>query len=162
MVQLTPVSEDKKEVLHNLYQLYHYDFSQFTEVDINSLGLYEISLEHYWHDPRWNPFLIYYADKIVGFLVVLIENYDVDQDPTHVIYDFMILRKFRRNGIGREAAVKAFDLYKANWKVVQMSSNEPAIQFWRDVIKEYTGDSYSEVFREDLNKYVQSFSTKGS
>jgi hypothetical protein len=42
VIQLTRVSEDNKEVLHNLYQLYHYDFSQFTEEDINSSGLYEI------------------------------------------------------------------------------------------------------------------------
>ncbi|MDQ0899338.1 MULTISPECIES: GNAT family N-acetyltransferase [unclassified Paenibacillus] len=162
MVQLTPVSEDNKEVLYNLYQLYHYDFSQFSAIDINGSGLYEISLEHYWQDPRWNPFFIYCADKIVGFLVVLFENYDVDPDPTHVIYDFLVLRKFRRNGIGKEAAVRTFDLYKANWKVAQKSSNEPAILFWRHVIREYTGDRYTELFRQDLNKYVQTFSTKGS
>ena len=102
MVQLTPVSEKSKEVLQNLYQLYHYDFSLFTEEDINSVGLYEINLEHYWEDPRWNPFFIYDAGKIVGFLVILLENYDVDPDPTHVIYDFMVLKKFRRNGLGRK------------------------------------------------------------
>ncbi|QYR22330.1 GNAT family N-acetyltransferase [Paenibacillus sp. sptzw28] len=162
MLQLIPVPEDKKEVLQNLYQLYHYDFSQFTENDINSFGLYEISLDHYWQDPRWNPFFIHFADKIVGFLVVLFENYDVDPDPTHVIYDFMVLRKFRRTGVGRKAAEKAFNLFKANWKVAQMSNNEPAILFWRDMIREYTGDTYSELFRQDLNKYVQTFSNKGS
>jgi predicted acetyltransferase len=162
VVQLTPISEDRKEVLHHFYQFYHYDFSQFTDEDINSFGSYEISLEHYWQDPRWNPFFIYYADKIVGFLVVLFENYDVDPNPTHVIYDFMVLRKFRRNGIGREAAVRAFDLYKANWKVAQLSSNEPAILFWRDVIRGYTDDNYTELFRQDLNKYIQTFSTKSS
>ena len=160
MVQLTPVSEKSKEVLQNLYQLYHYDFSLFTEEDINSFGLYEINLDHYWEDPRWNPFFIYDAGKIVGFLVILFENYDVDPDPTHVIYDFMVLKKFRRNGLGREAAVKTFDLYQANWKVAQMSSNEPAILFWRDVIREYTDNRYTEILRQDLKKYVQVFSTK--
>jgi predicted acetyltransferase len=160
VVQLTPVSEKSKEVLQNLYQLYHYDFSLFTEEDINSVGLYEINLEHYWEDPRWNPFFIYDAGKIVGFLVILFENYDVDPDPTHVIYDFMVLKKFRRNGLGREAAVKSFDLYQANWKVAQMSSNEPAILFWRDVIREYTDNRYTEILRQDLKKYVQVFSTK--
>ena len=156
MVQLTPVSEKSKEVLQNLYQLYHYDFSLFTEEDINSVGLYEINLEHYWEDPRWNPFFIYDAGKIVGFLVILLENYDVDPYPTHVIYDFMVLKKFRRNGLGREAAVKSFDLYQANWKVAQMSSNEPAILFWRDVIREYTDNRYTEILRQDLKEVCSS------
>ena len=88
---------------------------------VNRPSLERDYLEHYWEDPRWNPFFIYDAGKIVGFLVILFENYDVDPDPTHVIYDFMVLKKFRRNGLGREAAVKSFDLYQANWKVAQMS-----------------------------------------
>ncbi|REE94614.1 putative acetyltransferase [Paenibacillus taihuensis] len=162
MVRLSPVSKEQKQVLYNLYQLYQYDFSPYTGNDLGNSGAYELHLEHFWEDARWNPFLIYFEGKIVGFLVVLFENYDVDPDPVHVIYDFMVLRKFRRYGFGREAAIQAFNLYKANWKVTQMSANEPAIHFWREVIKEYTGDRFTEEFREDLNKYVQSFSTKDS
>lgn len=103
---------------------------------------------------------IYHDDKIVGFLVILFENHDVDPDPTHVIYDFMVLRKYRRHGIGRQAAIQAFDLYKANWKIAQMNTNEPAILFWRDVISKYTSGNYTELFRHDLKKYVQVFSTR--
>lgn len=43
-------------------------------------------------------------------MVVLFDNYDVDPDPTHVIYDFLILKKYRRTGLGREAALQAFNL----------------------------------------------------
>jgi predicted acetyltransferase len=71
-------------------------------------------------DHRWKPYLIEVSETIVGFLVVLLENLDVDPDPTHVIYDFMILQKFRRNGIGYTAAIKAFEMYNANWKIAQM------------------------------------------
>jgi hypothetical protein len=38
MIQLVPVLEDSKEVLQNLYQLYKYDFSQFTEEDVIRFG----------------------------------------------------------------------------------------------------------------------------
>jgi len=48
MIQLVPILEGDKDVLHKLYQLYHYDFSQFTQEDLNSVGLYEVSVEHYW------------------------------------------------------------------------------------------------------------------
>jgi len=158
MVQLVPVGEADKDVLQNLYQLYNYDFTPYTEEDLNSSGLYEVNLERYWQDPRWNPFFIYSEGKIAGFLVVLFENADVDPDPTHVIYDFMILRKYRRKGLGRQAAVQALDLYKANWAIAQMSGNEPAILFWRGVVNDYTAGNYTESIRQ--NKYIQSFSTK--
>ncbi|MHA6534343.1 GNAT family N-acetyltransferase [Paenibacillus sp. BAC0078] len=160
MVQLISVPKESKDTLHNLYQFYHYDFSQFTAEDMNDNGKYDINLEYFWQDPRWNPFFIVHDEKIVGFLIVLFENYDVDPDPTHVIYDFMILKKYRRNGFGREAAIQAFNLYKANWIVVQMSSNEPAIHFWRKVIAEYTNNAFTETYRNETRKYVQSFSTK--
>jgi predicted acetyltransferase len=154
------VSKESKHILENMYQFYLYDFSQFTRQDLNINGLYDVDIEYYWQDPRWNPYFINLDGTIIGFLVVLFENFDVDPDPTHVIYDFMILRKYRRKGFGKEAAITAFNLNKADWTVAQMNRNEPAIQFWRNVIKEYTRDSFTEVYREDLDKYFQSFSTK--
>lgn len=93
-------------------------------------------------------------------MVVLFENLDTDPDPTHVIYDFMILKKYRRNGIGRNAAKQAFGLFNANWKVAQMESNTTAISFWRNVISEYSKNSYTERYREESKKYIQEFSTK--
>ncbi|WP_233711211.1 GNAT family N-acetyltransferase [Lederbergia citrisecunda] len=160
MIKLISVSYESKHILENMFQFYLYDFSELTQEDINRHGLYDVDLEYFWQDPRWNPFFINHDGKIIGFLVVLFENYDVAPDPTHVIYDFMILRKYRRNGLGKEAAIKVFNLYKANWKVAQMALNEPAIQFWRNIIKEYTNDSYTEIYRQDLKKYIQSFCTK--
>ncbi len=159
-ITLMPVKIEQKESLYNLYQYYHYDFSQYTDEDLGSDGRFVIDLDHIWEDPRWNPYLIRSQDKIIGFLIILFENYDTDPDPTHVIYDFMILRKYRRRGLGQIAAVQAFNLYQAKWKVVQMKANEPAIHFWRNVVNEYTSGQYSEVFREDISKFVQAFNNR--
>ena len=162
MIHLVSVTKENKHILQNLYQFYYYDFSQYTKEELNNDGLYDVSMEYYWEDDRWNPYFIYSDDKIVGFLIILFENYDVAPDPTHVIYDFMILNKYRRNGFGKEAAMKAFDLFKANWAVAQMRSNEAAILFWRNVIADYTNGTFTELYRKDLEKYFQSFSTKDS
>ncbi|MBY0217755.1 GNAT family N-acetyltransferase [Paenibacillus illinoisensis] len=159
-ITLKAVDIGNKDVLYNLYQYYQYDFSPFTKEDLGLKGHFEIDLEHYWEDPRWNPFLIWSEKRIIGFLIILFENYDTDPDPTHVIYDFLIISKYRRRGLGKLAAVQAFNLYRANWKVVQMKTNEPAIHFWRDVINQYTAGQYNEVFREDLNKYVHTFTNR--
>ncbi|MGM1045880.1 MAG: GNAT family N-acetyltransferase [Bacillota bacterium] len=160
-INLVPIRKEEKDELYNLYQFYLYDFSQFTDEDLNGFGKYEITIDYYWEgDPRWNPYFIEISGIKVGFLVVLFENMDTDPDPTHVIYDFMILRKYRGQGIGKAAAIKAFNLYKAKWKVVQLENNTPAISFWRNVIRDFTKDNYIERFRDDVRKYIQEFSTK--
>ena len=144
-----------------MYQLYEYDFSQFTHRDLNNDGRFDVNIDYFWEgDSRWNPYFITLSGTIVGFLVVLFENMDIDPDPTHVIYDFMILKKYRRNGIGNSAAKKAFELFHANWKVAQMENNEPAISFWRKVISELTINNYTETYRPDSKKYIQAFSSK--
>ncbi|OPA75225.1 GNAT family N-acetyltransferase [Paenibacillus selenitireducens] len=159
-IQLVPVLKENRDILYRLYQLYQHDFSLYTDFDVNDRGEFSVSIEHYWQDPRWNPFIIYHTGQMIGFLVVLFENYDVDPDPTHVIYDFMVLRKYRRKGLGKQAAMKAFDLYSAKWATAQMEDNEPAISFWRQVIEEYTSGNYHENYRADRGKYIQTFSNK--
>lgn len=159
-IDLVPIGKEEKQVLYNLYQYYEHEFSPYTNMDIGLDGRFSINLEHYWEDPRWNPFLICYDKKIAGFLIILFDNNDTDPDPIHVIYDFLILRKYRRKGIGKSAAVQAFNLYKAVWKVVQISENRPAQHFWRDVVNDYTAGQYTEIFREDINKYVQTFNNR--
>ncbi|MFG1731059.1 GNAT family N-acetyltransferase [Paenibacillus sp. 843] len=160
-IKLLPVTVQEKETLSNMYQFYYYDFSRYTNQDLNDDGTFGVNIDFYWGgDPRWNPYFILSSGVIVGFLVVLFENFDTDPDPTHVIYDFMILKKYRRIGIGHTAAKQAFELFKANWKVAQMESNTSAISFWRKVISEYSKNNYTERYREDSKKYIQEFSTK--
>lgn len=161
-IKLVPVSPDKKDMLINLYQLYEYDFSKYTHQDIDTNnGRYDVNIDFYWEgDGRWNPFFIEVDGFIAGFLVILFENMDIDPDPTHVIYDFMILQKYRRKGIGRTGAIKAFNMYKAPWAVSQMDTNLPAIAFWRSVIQELKGDNFSESYNADRKKYIQKFSTR--
>jgi predicted acetyltransferase len=147
-------------VRSNLYELYNYDFSLFTQQEINKSGKFEANIDYFWEgDLRWNPYFITIAGNIAGFVVILFENLDTDPDPTHVIYDFMILQKYRRQGIGVVAAIKAFELYQAKWKVVQMDNNTPAIAFWRKVISDYTTNNFTERYREDTARYIQEFST---
>lgn len=162
-ITLIPVTIENKEVLTNLYQFYNYDFSLFTDQDLNRHGEFEVNINYFWEGGhRWNPYLIVVSGNIAGFVVVLFENLDTDPDPTHVIYDFMILQKYRRNGIGATAATKTFDLFKdAKWKLAQMENNKPAIAFWRKVLKEYTKDNYTERYVSDLQKYIQEFAGRG-
>ncbi|SDL55699.1 hypothetical protein SAMN05428961_105458 [Paenibacillus sp. OK060] len=113
IVDLTPVTLAEKSMLSNLYQLYHYDFSEYTSEDINQEGKYDVNIDFIWEgDNRWRPYFITISGTIAGFVIVLLENLDTDPDPTHVIYDFMILKKFRRSGVGYAAAMQTLSYTK--------------------------------------------------
>ncbi|ANS74410.1 GCN5 family acetyltransferase [Paenibacillus yonginensis] len=160
-LKLVPVRAENKDTLINLYQFYEYDFSRYMDTDVDTNGKYALDIDFYWEgDERWNPFLIEVNGAIAGFLIVLFENMDTDPDPTHVIYDFMVLHKYRRTGVGRRAAVEAFNMYQANWSLAQIKNNLPAISFWRNVIEDYTDGNFTERYSPDSGNYIQKFSTK--
>ncbi|WP_212980866.1 GNAT family N-acetyltransferase [Paenibacillus azoreducens] len=160
-IELVQVKRSEKHILENLYQLYEYDFSEYTKLDIDKDGRYAVSIDYYWEgDGRWRPYFIKVSENVAGFVVVLLEDMDLNPDPDHVVYDFMILKKYRRQGIGYTAACKTFELYQANWKLAQMEANKGAISFWRKVIHDITNGKYTENYRDDRKMYFQFFSTK--
>lgn len=42
-INLVPVSFGNKEILSNLYQFYNYDFSLFTDQNVNQHGEFEVN-----------------------------------------------------------------------------------------------------------------------
>jgi predicted acetyltransferase len=81
-----------------------------------------------------------------GFLHILRDRRHLSHGVDQELLDFYIAPKYRRQGVGREAARQAFDLYPGTWQVYELARNEPAQRFWHAVIEEYTGGKY-----EDLN-----------
>lgn len=58
-IELIPVKVENKQTLINLYQLYEYDFSKYTHLDVNVDGRFEVNIDYYWEgDERWQPFFI--------------------------------------------------------------------------------------------------------
>lgn len=52
------------------------------------------------------------------------------------------MKKYRHKGIGKEAAVKVFNLFPGSWEISQWTNNLPAQQFWEKVVAEYTNNKY--------------------
>jgi predicted acetyltransferase len=59
------------------------------------------------------------------------------------------MRKYRRHGIGKQAAYFIFDQFRGKWEVAQIAANPDARLFWRKVIGEYTGGKFEEVVLDD-------------
>jgi predicted acetyltransferase len=58
--------------------------------------------------------------------------------------EFFIARAMRHRGIGRSAVRLILDRFAGQWEVVQNQRNPAAVQFWRQVIGQYTRGDYRE------------------
>lgn len=48
--------------------------------------------------------------------------------------EFFVMRKYRRQGVGRAAAVELFRRFSGPWQVRQQRTNPGATEFWRTAI----------------------------
>jgi len=65
-------------------------------------------------------------------------------DDAREISEFFVLRKYRRRGVGRRAAVKVLEAFPGRWEVAEMEWNVEAQAFWRSVIGDYTRGTFDE------------------
>ena len=157
-ITLIPAAFDDKTLMRSLMALYLYDFTEYTGDDINEHGAFEYHyLDSYWVEEDRHPFLLLVDGKIAGFVLVR-DTKDEAGAVTHHLAEFFVMRKYRRQKIGRAAARQAFDHFPGKWEVLQIPNNLPGQAFWRKVIGEYTGGNYTEKTLED-GCVVQFFST---
>jgi len=142
-VDIIEVNEDQKSILRQLIELYEYDFSEFTERDVNEYGFYGYKyFDHYWTDENRYPFFVMIDKKYAGFVMINNHCYLLKDDKAKSIAEFFIMRKYRRKGIGKEVATKIFDMFRGDWEVLQHGNNDPSKMFWKRVIEEYTQGNF--------------------
>jgi predicted acetyltransferase len=125
-------------------QLYLHDFSEIDGSTISDDGLYDYSyLGEYWGVPDRAPFFIQAGGELAGF--VLVNSWSV-RGATGIrsIAEFFVLRKYRRSGIGRTAALEVFKRFPGSWEVAVMKANAGGTAFWRNVINAATGGRFRE------------------
>ena len=65
-----------------------------------------------------------------------------DLTNPHNIAEFFVMKKYRRKGVGKVAAMKVFDMFPGGWEISQWNNNLPAQKFWEEVVKDYTDGKY--------------------
>lgn len=160
-VRLVPAEKGDKAVLRQLLELYLYDFSEYTGEDVDRHGRYSYDyLDPYWTEEQRQPFFLCVGDQLAGFVLVRSQQ-GPDGQPVHHVAEFFVMRKYRRQKIGREAAFLTFDRFPGKWRVSQIEENLPAQRFWRQVIAEYTGGRFSEGPNESADGPMQEFTAPG-
>jgi predicted acetyltransferase len=144
-IEINFASKDERPILRNLMELYQHDFSEYDGSDTGPSGLYNYPcLDYYWNEPERSPFLVRVDGQLAGFVLVARYNYLTGQKDSWVLAEFFVMRKYRRQGVGKYVACHIFDRFHGEWQVAQIPENIPATAFWRKVITCYTHGNFQE------------------
>lgn len=138
-IKLDRVKRSEKNVLYRLLQYSLFEESLTDGNEMNEEAVFEYRwFDDYFVEEVREAYLIREeeTDKLLGF--VMINPYLHKINCGHSIAEFMVLPKYRRNKVGKKAAIKCFDKYDGNWEVHPADGSEKAYLFWKNVIDEYT------------------------
>jgi predicted acetyltransferase len=140
-VELVPVPEDHKLVLSHLLELYQYDFSDFEGTDVNSLGLYGYSyLDYYWTEGDRYAYFIKVNGVLAGFAMICGFCCISKEPGTLFLSEFFVLKKYRKQGIGQQAALELLKRHPGKWEFTLHPENHVSHHFWHSVLKTACGE----------------------
>lgn len=140
-IYLSEVKKEEKEILYRLLQFSLFEESSTDLNEMNEKAFFEYKwFENYFTDNDRNAFFIKEekTNKLLGF--VMINEYVQRFTKGHSIAEFMVIPKYRRNGIGKKVAIECFNKYEGNWEVSPSYGSKVAYSFWKKVIDEYTNN----------------------
>ncbi len=138
-VQVVPAEKAQQPVLARLLELYIHDFSELQDVHLQADGTFGYpNLPLYWLDPDRRPFFIFLDDKLAGFILIQ-RGSEISSSPeVWDVAEFFILRRYRRQGIGADAAHRIWTRLPGPWEVRVNESNPAALHFWQHAISTFT------------------------
>ncbi|MES1207595.1 MAG: GNAT family N-acetyltransferase [Pseudomonadota bacterium] len=161
-LEVVPATAEERLTIENLFQLYAYDWSDVLGLDVGDDGRFrQVQLDVYWRDGACHPFLIRVDGRPGGFALVCGRSRLSGADGVFDMAEFFVMRRHRRQGIGRKVACALFERFEGRWEIRQRLEHPAATNFWRDVIARHTGGKYREVMWDDAHWRgpVQTFST---
>jgi len=159
-VELDAATPADAALLANLLELYVHDMSEVFAVELGADGRFGYpKLSLYWSAPeRHFALLIRYAGRTVGFTLVT-RGSPVTDDPNALdVAEFFVLRRYRRSGVGRRAALALWQRFPGTWTVRVLERNRGAQLFWSRVVAEFTRGDVREFTRD--GKLVFAFESK--
>lgn len=129
--KLERVTVVSKVKLENLMSIYLHDLSEFADdLKINEDGRFEYDgLDLYFKSEDLTPYFITYQGEVSGFVLFNTGKY-VPKDIDYVVHELFILKNFRNKGVGSAAIRILLDEFKGKYRIVQISTNKTAVNFW--------------------------------
>jgi predicted acetyltransferase len=143
MIELERIGKSGDVILRNLYEHYVHDMSEWLGIDTHADGTYG-------HDtaPLWEgDFAVYLARvdaALAGFGVVGSAESWLGKSAARDVKDFFVLRRYRHRGVADALALHLWNEFPAEWIVRVLVANQPALSFWRRLVRGYRADAYEE------------------
>ena len=141
-------------MLGNLLELYVHDLSEIFPVELGPDGRFGYEkLPLYWAEPAVrHAFLIKQGRLVAGFAFATLGS-PASEDPEDLdVAEFFVLRRYRRSGIGRQAAMALWDSVPGHWVVRVSEANRAGLSFWSEVIRAYTSGDFVESVRTERSQ----------
>jgi predicted acetyltransferase len=129
----------RRVALDNLVQLYIHDFNDFLAPD-RKIGPGEdgrfadvLKLDQYWTDADRAVWFIRCGGALAGF-ALLNRTSHCGRSVDYNMGEYFIVRTFRRDGVGAQAAVDLINMHAGQWEIAVGVRNLPALRFWPRVV----------------------------
>jgi predicted acetyltransferase len=149
-VRLDAATLSDADLLSNLLELYIHDLSAaFPNVEMGADGRFGYpKLPLYWSEPeRRFAFLIKCDERVAGFVLATRGSPVVDDPNVLDVAEFFVLRRYRRSGVGRQAAILLWNSLPGKWTVRVSEVSPGALLFWAGIIAEFTNGTATESTR---------------
>ena len=135
-IALERVIQEKRSTLFRLLQYSLFEESLTDLGEMNDDALFDYPwFNAYFTEPQREAYFIraQASKKLLGFAMVR-----EHEDGRHSIAEFMVIPKYRRSGIGSQAAKACFALHHGLWEVKPAYGSESAWLFWQKAIAQMT------------------------
>lgn len=136
-LELFPTGAEHADVIRNLYQFYAYESSDWEQEDVEADGrfyLHEAHMARYWQSPGWCASLVLVDGFIAGF--VLVERSELPGVEALELADLFILKRYRRQGIGRAVASQMLCSGAHDWLLRCFRQDEVSMAFCTRIVAE--------------------------
>jgi predicted acetyltransferase len=130
-LQVVPAALEQEPLLANLLELYCHDMSEFIDLELRADGRFHYPwLRHYWQEEGRYPYLVRVDGQPAGVVLVSRGSRISGDADVWDMAEFFIVRKYRRLGLGRQAARLVWSERPGKWEVRVLVQNAPAVRFW--------------------------------
>ena len=170
-VTIKTAAPDALSIIKNMFTAYFYDMSQYDDgLIINGYGLphwaafglpgpathEKCVAMNWWIRDRCEALIIRADGNPAGFAFVCADRSHIPPEVDFELLDFYIAPKYRRLGIGKQAAQMIFDGRRGRWQLFELARNLPALAFWHGFLKEYTGGVYENLDEGTQQRFANS------
>ena len=140
-MQIIKVDPSNQHIYMNLAQAYEAEFSKIMQKKPDENGLFPLDTIL---EGNVTGYLLYVDGIPAGHTAIANES-----DGNYEVCDFYVVPYFRKNKVGKRFITQVFKMLGGRWEIKQVAGADHAVNFWRDVIGEYTAGNYSEDSYQD-------------